>query len=156
MATRYHNEKWDGSALAFAMSPNKDTRDIYNAKTALFRTRNEFKEGVLDDLSPKIPDGKRFKKLLEDMRSSLYPLNYDDTVEDEEVTKTCEDLFERNMSFIDEFLGDRCGVTSLREIDKRKALNTPATRQTESWRQRSSGEIWAAPCTIDKAVVQLN
>ena len=132
MATRYHNEKWDGSPLASAMSPNQNTKQIFNAKSSLFENRNQFKLKALNYLSPKIPDGERFKKLLEDMRSSLYPLDPDDAVEDEEVTKICEDLFKRNMSFIDKFLGDRCGVTSLHEIEKRKAFKTPATRQTES------------------------
>ena len=131
MASYYHNENWESSPLADTMLPKREMQHIYYAKSAIFTKPTEFKDKILQYLSPMIPDGERFKKLLEDMRSSLYPFdseNTDNIVPDEEVTAICEDLFKRNMSFIDDFLRDDCGVTSLMDIDARKASKTPATR----------------------------
>ena len=113
MAIRYDNEKWENSSLARVMSLNQIIFQIYCAKSNMLRNRDEFKKRALNYLFFKIPDDERFKKLLENMRFLLYSLNSDDIVQKEEIIEDCEDLFKRNMSFIDEFLGDRYGVTSL-------------------------------------------
>ena len=129
ITTRHHNSNWPSSPLARAISPNQNTAQIYNAKSYMFKNGNEFKRKILAHLSPMIPDSERFITLLEDMRSWLYPLDTDnsnDTVQDEEeVPKTCEDLSKQNMSIIDTFLGDDCGVTSLMDIEARKGLRNP-------------------------------
>ena len=124
MATRYKNPDWKFSALAAATAPSQTLEFVYRYKLSMFTTAAQFQLDILDQLSPEVAENSDFKQLLENMRFTLYSPGWNiQTTNDEEETRLCEELFKKIMGYIDEFLQDRHGTTSLEEIDARKALS---------------------------------
>ena len=103
----HKNKNWEDVPWGYAMA-QKEYQQFHGFKGHLLETRDYFQAKVLDRPSPAVPNGTRFKQLLERIRSTLYS-DVKRRDDDKEITRICEELFKQIMRLIDSFLDDRHG-----------------------------------------------